>query len=360
MSRFRWAVFGTGAISAKFVAGLAAARDAEATLVASRSPETARRFAAGTGVERAVAGYAEAAASGGVDAVYVATPPSEHVAHALLCIEAGIPVLVEKPLGTSAADARRIADAARASGVFAMEGMWTRFLPAAVAMRERVTAGAVGEVRLVAGNFGTSQVPDPSAGMFDPARAGGALSHLAPYPLSLAQWLLGTPELVQATGRTGSTGVDEDVVVQLRYPGGVLASFYVTNRGWAPDDFHVVGTDGLLALEGSIVRPHGLSVSAEPPRPAEAAAFGWRSRLRQHPLVHAVAQRTGRSSRGAGRRSAHRYAGNGYHYEADEVRACVERGATESSVVPLDDSIAVAATVDDIRAALRASNEETG
>src|ERR1041384_7674228 len=97
MTRFRWGVFGTGAISAKFVAGLAGARDAEAAFVASRSLDRAQKFAAGMGVPRAIAGYAEAVAEGGVDAVYIATPPSEHAAHALLCIEAGIPVLVEKP-----------------------------------------------------------------------------------------------------------------------------------------------------------------------------------------------------------------------------------------------------------------------
>src|SRR3954447_11066327 len=135
---FRWGIFGTGAISMKFVAGLASARDARATLVASRSLTTAQRFATSMGIERAIEGYAEAAAAGGVDAIYVATPPSEHAAHALLCIEAGIPVLVEKPFASSAADARRIVEAAQANGVFAMEAMWTRFLPAARALRDQL------------------------------------------------------------------------------------------------------------------------------------------------------------------------------------------------------------------------------
>jgi predicted dehydrogenase len=234
-----------------------------------------------------------------------------------------------------------------------MEAMWTRFLPAAQAMRDKLAARDVGEVRLVAGNFGTSQAPDPANGLFDPALGGGALAHLGAYPLSLAQWLFGSPTLVQAMGTIGPTGVDEDATFQLRYPSGVIGSFFVSLRAWAPDDFHVLGSDGMIGVRGSIVRPCGLEVSREAPRRLEPPQFGWRARLRQHALVHHIAQRTGRSSRSRGRRLGYRYAGNGYHYEADEVRACVERGAGESAVMPLDDSIAVASTADMIRKAVR-------
>jgi predicted dehydrogenase len=350
VTRFRWGIFGTGAISAKFVAGLAGARDAQAVFVASRSLETARRFAAGTGITRAVPGYAEAAANGGVDAIYIATPPSEHLNHALMCIEAGIPVLVEKPFATSAADATLLADAARASSVFAMEAMWTRFLPAARALRDAVAAGEVGEARFVSGSFGTSQRLDPANGMFDPRLGGGALAHLGAYPLSLGQWLFGSPELAQATGTIGSTGVDEDAAFQLRYPSGIIGSFFVSLRAWAPDDFYISGSEGMIGVRGSIVRPFGLAISRAAPRAPDRAQFDWRGRVRQNALVHQLAQLMGRSGRGVGDRSQHRYSGNGYNYEADEVRACVERGARESAVMPINDSIEVARTTDAIRA----------
>jgi len=352
VTRFRWGIIGTGAISTKFVAGLASARDAEATWVASRSLAKAQAFAAGAGIGRAIQGYAEAAAAGGVDAIYVATPPSEHAAHALMCIKAGIPVLVEKPFASSAGDAARIADAASAKSVFAMEAMWTRFLPAAQAMREKMAARAIGEIRIISGNFGNSHVP--SGGMFDATLGGGAVAHLGAYPLSWGQWLFGTPNLVQAMGTIGATGVEEDAAFQLRYPGGVIGSFFVSLRAWAPDDFSVLGTDGMISLRGSIVRPYGLYLSNETPRQAEEAQFGLKARLRQNALVHQIAQRTGRSSRSRGKRLDFRYAGNGYHYEADEVRACVERGAQESAVMPLADSLAMASTSDAIRQAIRA------
>lgn len=349
MTCFRWGIFGTGTVSAKFVAGLAAARAAEASFVASRTLAKAQRFAAGMGIPRAIEGYAEAVRAGGVDAVYIATPPSEHSSHALLCIEAGIPVLVEKPFATNETEALRIAAAARARPVFAMEAMWTRFLPAAQALREKLAARGAGEVRLVAGNFGTSNVPDPANGLFNPALGGGAVAHLGVYPLSLAQWLFGSPTRLQALGSVGATGVDEDAAFQLHYPGGVVGSFFASIRAWAPNDFHVMGTDGSIAFHGPIVRPYGLDAVREAPLRLEVPDFGWRTRLRQLGVVHRVAQLTGLSSRSRGERLNYRYGGNGYHYEADEVRDCLERGANESPVMPLADSIAVASTAERIR-----------
>jgi len=354
MSSFRWGIFGTGAISAKFVAGLTAARDAQASFVASRTQNGAQRFAAGMGIGTALTGYAEAAATGGVDAIYIATPPSMHADHALACIEAGIPVLVEKPFASSALEASRIADAARANGVFAMEAMWTRFLPAAQALREQLANGIIGEVRLVSGSFGSSQRLEAGNGMFDATLAGGALSHLGAYPLSLGQWLFGTPEVVQAIGTIGVSGVDEDAAFQLRYPCGTIGSFVVSLRAWAPDDFRLFGSEGMLSVRGSIVRPHGLELVRQTPLGPDIARFEAKAKLRQHSLVHQIAQRLNKSNRPSATRRAHRYAGNGYHYEADEVRACVERGAIESNIMPLAESVAVAATADVIREAIHA------
>lgn len=346
---FRWGIFGTGAVSAKFVAGLAADPGSVPALVASRSIDTARAFSAGAGVAVAVEGYETATTMGGVDAMYIATPPSEHAHHAIMCIEAGIPVLVEKPFATSATEARRVVDAAREHGVFVMEAMWTRFLPAARAMHDLVVRGEVGDIRLVTGSFGTSRTVTSDQGMFDPTLGGGAMSHLGVYPLSLAQWLFGTPTLVQALGTVGTTGVDEDVAFQLRHEGGAIASFVVSLRSWTPDDFQVLGTDGVVGFRGSIVRPSGLNVWREPPRGPDSSSFAWKQRLRQHGAVHRIAQTVGRSSRARGRSVAHRYAGNGYHYEAEEVRRCVQGGLTESRIMPLDESVAIAVTIDQIR-----------
>lgn len=348
MKSFRWGIFGTGGISAKFVAGLRYARDAEVQFVASRSMESASRFAKAIGAAEARCGYADAARRGGVDAIYIATPPSEHLEHALYCIEEGIPILVEKPLALRASDARLIADAAGRKSVFAMEAMWTRFLPATLAMRANLAGGSIGEVRAVVGSFGTSQIRDARNNMFNPALGGGVISHLAAYPLSLCQWFFGPPISVSACGTIGPSGVAENVAFQLRLPGEILASFIVSLTAWAADDFQVYGSDGMMALRGSIVRPYGLSVVKEDPKPFTCRSLDWRSRARQHPIVHKIAQLTNRTGRARPDIVSCHYAGNGYQYQADELRTCVEQGLLESRVMSLADSINVAEAADAI------------
>ena len=351
MTGFRWAIFGTGAISAKFVAGLAAARGAEAVLVASRSLASAQSFAGALGIPRAVAGYEDAARAGGFDAVYIATPPSEHRAHALACIAAGVPVLIEKPFAATAADAADIIAAARAAGVFAMEGMWTRFLPAAQALREALDTGVIGEVRQVDGALGFSKQPDSADGDFDPAPGGGALAHLGVYPLSLGQWLFGDAALAGATGRVGDTGVDEDAAVLLRYHGGVTGRFATSLR--APmNNFSVAGTGGSLSLSGPVFRPQGLATLTTTPRRRSASGLGRSSKLRESGAVQRLAQLGDRLGLRGPSVAAHPFAGNGYHYEADEVARCVRAGLAESPVMPLADSQSVIALVDSIRSAI--------
>ena len=354
MTAFRWAVFGTGAIAAKFVAGLRAANDTRAVLVASRSQESAEAFAGAFGIERAVAGYDKAARAGGFDAAYIATPPVLHHTHALACLAAGVPVLIEKPFASNAAQATEIATAARAAGVFAMEGMWTRFLPAAAALRDQLTAGAVGEVRQVSGSLGFSKAVDAADGDFDAARGGGAVAHLGVYPLSLGQWLFGTPVDVAATGRIGDTGVDEEAAMLLTYANGVVARFAASLRS-PLSEFSVSGTTGSLAFAGPIFRPHGVARLSASPRRRGPADFGRRAMLREIGVVQRVVQLADRFGVRGAKVTAYPFTGNGYHYEADEVARCVRAGLTESATMPLADSLAVAATVDAVRAAIRGS-----
>ncbi len=353
MSTFRWGVFGTSLISARFVAGLAAAHDANATFIASRSLDRAQRFASVMRVPEARSGYAEAVSTGGIDAAYIATPPSEHAPLAVLCIEAGIPVLVEKPFGGGDADAVKIRNAARVNSVFAMEAMWTRFLPATRTLREHVVSGDIGDVRMVAGSFGSSKEPDHTSSSFDPALGGGAMAQLGVYPVSLAQWLFGAPDQVQATGTIGATGVDEDAAFQMRFRGGVTGAFFATIRAWAPNDFRVMGSHGLIGFAGRLPRPTGIERSRQRPIAADRSPPGRNTRLREHGFTHRIAQLAGVSSRTGTLTTRIGYAGNGYHYQADEVRACIEHGRIESDVMPLDDSVAVALTLDRIRDAIR-------
>jgi predicted dehydrogenase len=346
---FRWGIFGTGQISAKFVAGLVSAQDAKAVMVASRSEQRAREFADALNIPTAIGGYDATAALEGVDAVYIATPPAHHADHAVRCLQAGVPVLIEKPFAANTTDAKRIADAARASGTFCMEGMWTRFMPAAQQLKALVDSGALGEIRQVSGSFGFSNAVDPANGSFDPARGGGALAHLGVYPISLGQWLFGTPVTMAAVGRRGSTSVDEDVSLSLRYASGVIGSFHTSLRSNSANDFRVDGTHGAASFRGPLFRPYGLWHARFQPRArAETASLGRKALLREHGLAQKLAQIAGAFGPRRGG-SLNLVGGNGYHYEADEVARCIAQGLTESPVMPLNDSMAIADSLDQIR-----------
>ena len=125
----RWGVLAPGGIATDWVAALHANTDQRVVAVASRSAERAAEFARAHGIERSYGGYEQLVADPDVDIVYIAAPNVFHQPLALLAISAGKHVLIEKPLGVDAADAQVIVDAARVAGVFAMEAMWTRFLP---------------------------------------------------------------------------------------------------------------------------------------------------------------------------------------------------------------------------------------
>jgi len=347
---FKWGILGTGVVAAKFAAGLGASHAMMIEWVASRSPVRAASFAAAFGVSNAVQGYQEALQLGTVDAVYIATPPSEHVTHALAAIASRTPLLVEKPFAQDAVEARIIAEAARDAGVFCMEAMWTRFLPAAGRMRALVRSDAVGEVRRFSGQLGFANQLDASSGSFDPARGGGALAHLGVYPVSLAQWLFGVPTEVTAVGRVGPTGVYEEVAASMCYPGGVLGALGASLRV-GMSDFRVLGTLGGVELSGPIYRPFGVRWSPTEPRRAQVAGTSRRARLRERGSLQRLSQLV--AALGPGPATPHPYAGNGYHYQAEEVARCVAEGALESLTMPVSDSLAVALTMDRILASMR-------
>jgi predicted dehydrogenase len=351
VTRFRWGIFGTGSVSAKFAAGLRQLGDAEVAMVASRDQAQAASFAAAFGAPNAIAGYeaAASAAPGLVDAIYIATPPALHLDHALACIGAGVPVLIEKPFALDGEAAQTIAAAAREAGIFCMEAMWTRFMPALTRLKVLIDDGAIGEPRMIAGSFGISNAVDPAYGNFDPARGGGALAHLGLYPISLGQWLFGTPVDVHGAGRVGSTGVEEDAAIALRYASGVVGSFHASLRAPAANDLAVHGTHGSLTLTGPLYRPSGIARRFATPRGQPRAGLSRKALFKEGDLYQRLVRVRERLQPG-GKTIGLPFAGNGYHYEAAEVAACVRAGAAESAIMPLADSLAVAATLDALRA----------
>jgi len=352
---FRWGILGAGYVARKFVLGLRHAEiPATAAVVASRSSANAERFARELSIPSVAASYEEAVEAEGIDAYYVATPPREHRPLALLCLRAGKPVLVEKPLAMDAAAAEEIVDAARSNSVFCMEGMWTRFLPLVRELKQFVDGGGIGEIRAVTGSFGSATAPSVNRNLFDKDLGGGALLHRGVYPLSMACHLLGSPVDVTSRATLGETGVDEDSTVVARHVNGGITTAYSSLRTQPANDCSILGTTGTVHLQAPIYRPSRMTVA----RVLAARAGGSRGmrweRLREGALLQEAHQRAGRlpglARRGGSRTVTRYYGGNGYHYEADEVARAVRAGALESDVMPLGESVEIARAMTSARA----------
>ncbi len=313
----RWGVLGPGGIAAAFTDSLAGTRQVVAA-VGSRSPERARAFAERFDVPRVHASYEDLVADESVDVVYVASPHSAHRDHALLAVSAGKHVLVEKAFTRNAAEAEQVLGAAREAGVFAMEAMWSRFLPHYDVVRRAVSEGLLGRVRTVIADHGQRLYPGGPRRLSDPALAGGALLDLGVYPVSFAAMLL-PPMSVTASGRLTDLGVDAHVSVLGTADDGAHAVLTATMEATTPTTASVSGTEARLEVDGDFYSPNRVRL---------VGGDG---------TVHDVLE--------VDPTERHR----GLRHEAGEVARRVAEGATESPVMPWAETLGVMRLMDEVR-----------
>src|SRR5258708_21632788 len=153
--------------------------------------------------------------------------PGHHDA-ALLAINAGKAVLVEKPFAMAAAQAREMMEAARGQGTFLMEAMWTRFLPHIARVREILAAGTLGDVVYLTAEHGQWFAADPQFRLFAPELGGGALLDLGIYPVSFASLVLGVAARITAVSDPAVTGVDATTSMIFPYDSGAHAVLTTT------------------------------------------------------------------------------------------------------------------------------------
>jgi predicted dehydrogenase len=313
----RWGILGTGGIAHTFAEDLRLTDSGVVVAVGSRSQEGADRFADEFGVEARHAGYEELVADPAVDVIYVATPHPTHREHAIMALRAGKPVLVEKPFAMNAAEAAEIAAVAREEKLFAMEAMWTRFLPHVAQIREWLASGALGEIVTVTADHGQWFAEDPDFRLFAPELGGGALLDLGIYPVSFASMILGQPNRIAAVVDPAFTGVDAQTSMALGYESGAQAVLTCTLRAKSPTRAAIVGTEARIEIEGDFYTPATVTLI---PRDGEPTRI----------------------------ESSHE--GRGLRHQADEVARRLAAGDLESPLMSLDESIAIMATMDAVQA----------
>jgi predicted dehydrogenase len=323
-----WGVAATGGIAARFMEGMQLVDDGVVAAVGSRALERAVAFADRFGIPRRHGSLDELAADPEVDVVYVASPHSAHEADTVRFLEAGKHVLCEKPLALNAGQAQRMVDAARSHGVFLMEAIWSRFLPAYRRLGELLAAGRIGTPLVVEASFGFTMPVMPEHRLFDLALGGGSLLDLGIYPVQLCSLVFGTPDRVAAVGHLGATGVDERVAAVLHHEAGDLGVVQAAITAPLSCEARISGSDGWVRLPAFMHRPQQLVVGG--PRGDE--------------VVDAA------------------FEGDGIRFQVHEVHRCLREGLGESPVVPLAETVAMARTLDEIRRqiGLRYPGEQPG
>ena len=188
----------------------------EVTGLAARDPERARAYADEHGIPMVFDSYDALLDSSEIDAIYNPLPNSHHALWTIAALEAGHPVLLEKPFTANADEARQVAEAAERTGLVVMEAYHWRFHPQAERAIELVAQGAVGEVTHVeaAMVFPSMHGPDDIRYRYD--LAGGALMDTGSYALSNLR-AFGELEVVQAGAEEMAPDVDVRMTAELRY-----------------------------------------------------------------------------------------------------------------------------------------------
>ncbi|GGY97873.1 Gfo/Idh/MocA family protein [Pseudoduganella plicata] len=315
----RWGILGTGRIAKAFATALKDTPDAVLAAVASRSVDSATAFATEYGsheLTKSHGSYQALADDPDVDAIYIATPHPMHHENALMCLNAGKAILVEKAFTVNRREAEEIVALARAKKLFAMEAMWTRFHPSMLEAKRIIASGEIGTVATIQADLGFYSDAGPEHRLFNPALGGGSLLDLGIYPLSIAAYFLGPVQSVKASGQIGPTGVDVQACFVLTHENGGLSSCSSSLLARTPVECTICGSEGFIRMHNRFHNTEDLTVE-----------------------LNDGSRRTVNKPR----------IGNGYAHEIIEVNRCLREGLLESPVMPLDETLALMGVLDEMR-----------
>ena len=315
-SGLRWGILAAGGIANAFATDLRTA-GLDIRAVGARRPGAAKAFAEKFGIPHAHETYEALVEDDDVDIVYIATPHPMHAENAILALEHGKHVLVEKPFTINTAEATRVRDVARDHGLLAMEAMWTRYLPHMVRVRELLAAGALGDVRAVFADHTQRISTDPDHRLNALALGGGALLDLGVYPISFAWDVLGAPRAIVSSARLGETGADTEVATIFTHEDGAISTSISASRSAGPNTAHIVGTEARIDIDRVWYTPTSFRLIA----PDGAILEDYISQVE----------------------------GRGMQYQALAAQRYVAAGQTDSDVLPIDETIAIMGALDQIR-----------
>lgn len=301
----KFGIIGLGTIAKRFAAVLQQASGAALYAVAARERSRAEAFAAEFGAKQAYGDYESLLQDAEVEVVYIATTHNCHYEITKQCLEHGKAVLCEKPAFLTKREAEELAALAKEKKLLLVEAMWTRMLPAYRTAKQWAESGSIGDVRYLDAQFSFAVPFSPESRLYDPEAAGGALYDAGVYPLEFATGLFGKPSEIQSMSLPAPTGVDAFDVMTMRFAGDRLATLVCGVNLRTSPDAGIYGTEGHIIVRNFV--------------------FGGGCELydAEGKLVESYTET----------------APDGFLYEAEHVAELYRAGATESPLIPLQDTI---------------------
>lgn len=253
----RWGVIGPGSIANVFVGATLSFTRQRITAVASRTPQRAAEFAVRHGLPTVHESYQALVNDPDVDAIYIASHQGDHFEHAMLALEGGKHVLVEKPITYLPEQAEVLLASARAKGLLAMEAMWTRYLPQSSIIRQLLASGELGAPELFLASFCTD---NRSVERLWAPGGGGIVFDMGIYPIAMAQQFMGNPTSIQAFGRVRTDGMDEESYAMLGYEHGGRAVLTMSGIATIPARASVSFENAVVELLPQFLAPSGVSL----------------------------------------------------------------------------------------------------
>jgi predicted dehydrogenase len=315
VSNFSWAILGPGGIATAFAKDLALLHGHSIGAVGSRSLANAENFAAQFG-GKAYGSYEELVNDPAIDAVYVATPHPAHHDNVIMALNAGKPVLCEKPFSVNAVEAQAMVDAASQNKVALMEAMWARFLPHYAKVREIVASGVLGPIHSIHADHGQRLADQGISRLVEPSLAGGALLDLGIYPISFAHMILGNPRSIHSAAVITDKGVDAQTSMIFTYNNGAQAILTTTMIEQTPCRAVVAGLNGWLEIDRTFYNPASMRVVMND------------GSVIQYPNT---------------------YTGHGLREQAESFRQLVQSGKLESEILTWTDTVDIMKSMDTVR-----------
>lgn len=315
MSNFSWAILGPGGIARAFAKDLAHLDGHSIGAVGSRSLSNAENFAAEFG-GKAYGSYEELVNDPSIDAVYVATPHPAHHDNVIMALNAGKPVLCEKPFSVNAVQAQAMVDAASKNQVALMEAMWARFLPHYAKVREIVASGVLGQILSIHADHGQRLADRDIARLVEPSLAGGALLDLGIYPISFAHMILGNPTSITSSAVMTDKGVDAQSSMIFSYKDGAQAVLTTTMMEQTPCRAVVAGLNGWLEIDRTFYNPASMRVVMND------------GTVTEYPNT---------------------YFGHGLREQAESFKQLVQAGRLESEILTWQDTVDIMKSMDTVR-----------